>query len=112
MTSSAVDLLPGEQVLESKASNAVVTLSDYGLSRFAFDKYMWVAGMKDKEAIGGTLALTSYRLVFQAHALNRLRGRYSIFLPAIMTLRDASFLWTRKIAVATPLTEFHFVLWG
>jgi hypothetical protein len=112
VTLSAVDLLPGEQVLESKASNAVVTLSDHGLSRFAFDKYMWVAGMKEKEAIGGHLFLTSYRLVFQAHALNRLRGRYSIFLPAILSLRDASFLWTRKIAVATRSTEFQFVLWG
>jgi hypothetical protein len=107
-----VDLLPGEQVLESKAANAVVKLSEFGLSRFAFDKYMWVAGMKEKEAIGGHLTLTSYRLVFQAHALNRLRGRYSIFLPAIVSVRDASFLWTRKIAVATQLTEFQFVLWG
>jgi hypothetical protein len=112
MAGSAVDLLPGEQLLETRAANAVVKLSDYGLSRFAFDKYMWVAGMKGKEAIGGTLSLTSYRLVFQSHALNRLRGRYSIFLPAIVGVRDASFLWTRKLAVATPLTEFQFVVWG
>jgi hypothetical protein len=112
MSAPAVELLPGEQVLESKAANAVVKLSEHGLSRFAFDKYMWVAGMKEKEAIGGHLSLTSYRLVFQAHALNRLRGRYSIFLPAVVAVRDASFLWTRKIAVATQLTEFQFVLWG
>ena len=112
MSLPAPDLLPGEQVLESKPANAVVTLSDYGLSRFAFDKYLWVAGMKDKEAIGGRLWLTSYRLVFQAHAINRLRGRYSIFLPSIQALRDASFLWTRKVAVATRFTEFQFVLWG
>src|SRR5215212_2488047 len=112
MSLAAADLLPGEQVLESKPANAVVKLSEHGLSRFAFDKYMWVAGMKDKEAIGGHLSLTSYRLVFQAHALNRLHGRYSIFLPSIVSVRDASFLWTRKIAVATQLTEFQFVLWG
>ena len=109
---SAVELLPGEQLLETKAANAVVTLSDHGLSRFAFDEHMWVVGMKNKEAIGGHLSLTTFRLVFQAHAINRLRGRYSIFLPSVVTLRDASFLWTRKIAVATQLTEFQFVLWG
>jgi hypothetical protein len=112
MTLPDADLLPGEQVLESKPANAVIQLSDYGLSRFAFDKYMWLAGMKNKEAIGGSLSLTSYRLVFQSHQLNRLRGRYSIFLPSILSLRDASFLWTRKIAVGTRLTEYQFVLWG
>jgi len=106
------ELLPGENIILSKGANAVIKLSEYGLSKFAFGQFMWVAGLKGKEAIGGKLSLTNYRLIFKSHRFNRLRGKFSIFLPAIAKMRDSSFLLTRKVAIVTKLTEFEFVIWG
>ena len=106
------DLLPDEKLLLSKNSNAVIALSDYGLSQFAFDKYMWVVGMKNKEAIGGKLHLTNYRLIFKSHSINRLTGTFSIILPAITQIQDSSFLMTRKMSVDTRFNRFDFVIWG
>ena len=106
------DLLPDEKLLLSKNSNAVIALSEYGLSQFAFDKYMWVVGMKNKEAIGGKLHLTNYRLIFKSHSINRLTGTFSIILPAITQIQDSSFLMTRKMSVDTRFNRFDFVIWG
>ena len=106
------DLLPGESSILSIASNAVVKLSDHGLSQFAFDQYMWAVGMKNKESIGGNLHLTSYRLLFKSHGINRLTGKFSIFLPTIKAIKDTSFFITKKVTISTQLTNFDFVVWG
>jgi hypothetical protein len=106
------ELLPSEEIVLSKGANAVIKLSEYGLSKFAFGKYMWVVGLKGKESIGGKLHLTNYRLVFKSHRLNRVRGKFSIFLSTITGIRDTSVLITRKVAVSTKLREFEFIMWG
>lgn len=112
MEMEAGDLLPGERLVLSKSANAVVTLSEYGLSRFAAGQLMWCVGMEGKEAIGGKLYLTDMRLVFKSHSFNRVLGMFSIFLPAITTVEDGSFLLKRQISVATDLRYFDFVVWG
>jgi hypothetical protein len=106
------DLLSGESVILSKGANAVIKISDYGLSRIAFDQLMWTVGMKGKEAIGGKLHLTNYRLIFKSHPLNRLRGKFSIFLPTIREVKDVSGLISKKIEVFTQTQAFEFVVWG
>lgn len=106
------DLIAGEEVLRSKAANAVIRPNDYGLERFPFDQYMPLVGMGDREAIGGKLHLTSYRLLFKAHRVNRAKGEFSIFLPTIRDAAAASHRVTRKIRIVTPSQEYEFVMWG
>ena len=106
------DLLPNESVVLKKNANAVIGVTESGLTKFAFGKWMWVIGMKGKEAIGGKLYLTNYRLIFKSHRLNRLRGKFSIFLPTVTELEDTSFLMTRKVSIRTKWTKFDFVMWG
>jgi hypothetical protein len=95
------DLLPGEEILLSKLANLLVRPSEYGLSEFAF------GGSDGSEAIGGRAYLTSYRLVFAAHGLNRLTGAHSIFLPNIRNVRKG---WT-TLAVSTETQEYELLMW-
>lgn len=106
------DLLVDEELVVTKSANAVIRPSEYGLKRFPFDKYMPLVGMKGREAIGGKLHLTTFRLLFKAHAVNRAKGSFSIFLPTVTGVRNASRLATRKVRIETPSQEFEFVLWG
>lgn len=107
-----IHLLPTEEVLVEKPANYVIRLHDYQVSTSALSALMPLIGMRGKEAIGGTLSLTNYRLVFQAHAINRVHGTFSIFLPTIRDLHNTSVLIVRKLQVATRAHDFEFVLWG
>jgi hypothetical protein len=106
------DLWPGEQALLSKAANLVIRIKEHGLSQFAFDKYMFLIGMKGKEALGGCVHLTSYRLIFKTHGLNRLRGKISIFLPNVAAVTNTSWFVVRKVKVETQAQDYEMVLWG
>jgi hypothetical protein len=106
------DLWPGEQALLSKAANLVIRIKEHGLSQFAFDKYMFLIGMKGKEALGGLVHLTSYRLIFKSHGLNRLRGKISIFLPNVAAVTNTSWFVVRKVKVETQAQDYEMVLWG
>lgn len=106
------DLLTGEQWLTSKPANAVIRLDEYGLSTFAFDNYMALAGMEGKETIGGQLELTTYRLVFHSHGFNRVTGKFSIFLPTIQDARNTSHLLVRQMSVYTRTQQYDFIVWG
>jgi hypothetical protein len=106
------ELLGGESVLLTKRANAIVRPTEYGLGRFPFDKYMGLVGMKGREALGGKLYLTSYRLVFKSHQLNRLTGSLSVLLPSICGIRDASTAITRKVSIQTASQDYEFVIWG
>ena len=113
MDLEATELLEGEQASLSKAANAVIKLSDYGLKNLPYDQLMNLVGFKNKEAVGGKLHLTNYRLVFKAHPINRVQGKFSIFLPALTGLKNTSpnFL-TKRLEVRTELQVFEFVVWG
>jgi hypothetical protein len=106
------DLLPGEAALLSKKANAVIRPDEHGLSRFAFDHLLGTVGMSGMEAIGGNLHLTSYRLLFKAHPVNRLRGSFSIFLPTIQQVHNASSGITRKVDIVTGTQRYTYVVWG
>ena len=112
MDIQAEELLDGEQVIVTKMANAVIKLSDYGLKRLPYDGLMNLMGFKGKEAIGGKLHLTNFRLVFKAHPVNRVRGKFSIFLPAITQLRNTSSFLAKKLETRTELQIFEFVIWG
>jgi hypothetical protein len=105
-------LFNGERQILTKAANAIVRPDEHGLTRFFADQLMGVVGMQGREAIGGHLHLTSYRLLFVAHAVNRLTGSFSIFLPTIREVADTSRFITKKITVSTQTQQYDFVVWG
>jgi hypothetical protein len=101
-----VKLLSDEVILTKKVASVFVKLADYGLSA----EFESNAG--GEEGIGGELSLTNYRLVFSSYSLNRLAGKFSIFLSAIREAKKTSFLWTRRLEVATQAQTFAFKLRG
>lgn len=105
----AAELMSGEQILHSTLANLVVRPQEFGLSKFAFGDLLWVAGMQDKEVIGGGLHLTTHRLVFKSHRLNRLRGSVSIFLPTISELRNSSFGLLRRLTLTTGIARVDLI---
>jgi hypothetical protein len=106
------DLLPGEEVVLGKSANAMIRVSEFGLSRFAFDRVMVAMGLGDAEAIGGRLYVTDCRVVFKSHAANRARGAFSIFLPTVRDLHDTSAGIKRQLEVSSATQRFTFVIWG
>ena len=104
------DLLPGERVLDSRLANLVVTPADFGLGNFAFGDLLFLAGLRDREIIGGALHVTTLRLLFKAHRFNRLHGKVSIFLPSITALQPTACWPFRRLAVSTRLSRVEFVL--
>lgn len=106
-------LYPGEQVLVSKDANAVITLSDHGLGSIPdTERAMASVGLGGKEAVGGRLHLTNWRLVFRSHPFNRVKGQVSIVLPTIVELMDASRFLTKKLRVTTRSARHDFIVWG
>jgi GRAM domain len=103
-------LLPGEKIISSNEANFIIKPKEFGLKRFAFDDLLWTVGMKNKEAIGGRLHLTNYRLVFKSHKFNRLRGVVSIFLPTIKEIKNTSYFITEKITLETYTTQVGFII--
>lgn len=95
-------LFEGEHVLETKPANFVLSLTEHGLPRFRFDGAMGAVGMAGKEAIGGKIYLTNYRLFFKSHSINRFNGAFSIFLPTIEEIRDTSRFLAKKMEVVMP----------
>jgi len=103
------ELLAGERVLRSVGASMVVRPSDFGLQKFAFDQLLWLAGMRDREAIGGGLHLTNLRLVFRSHRINRLRGTVSVFLPTITRAEDTSSWLIRRMQLHTGNARLEFI---
>lgn len=101
------DLLPGEHLIISRFANIVLSVKKSGLSRFAFDGYMGLIGMKGKEAMGGRAYLTNYRIIFKSHFFNRIRGRHSIFLSNIVDVTAT----LNNLKVETTAQTFEFVMW-
>jgi hypothetical protein len=105
-------LLPDEAVVLTKKANAVLRPADYGLAPIANGRLMKRVGMSDREAVGGQLYLTNYRLLFQAHPLNRFHGTFSIFLPTIREVLNASSGVTRQVEIVTGSQRCAYVVWG
>ncbi|MDT0267425.1 hypothetical protein RM844_14125 [Streptomyces sp. DSM 44915] len=112
MTLGPDDLLPGEVVRVSKNANALVGVAEAGLTRFRHDRLLGTVGMRGKEGIGGRLHVTDYRIVFDAHAANRLTGRFSVFLPVVTGVRDVSRRLSKQLEISTGTGRFTFVVWG
>ena len=104
--------LQDEVLIKRKGASAVFHHSVIGLSKITPDRFTSFVGLKDKEALGGMLYLTNYRLLFRSHFLNRARGTFSIFLPSIRDVRITSFGANRNITVDTDVFHFNYIVWG
>ena len=58
--------LDGERVILERKANLMINIKDYGMKR----KFT----LSSKEAIGGNLYLSNYRLIFKSHPINRVKG--------------------------------------
>jgi len=112
MAIDEAQLLTGEAVSFSKSVNLIIQVADAGLTRFAADHAMARVGLKDQEGIGGRLHLTNYRLIFKAHAANRMHGSVSVFLPTIREVKNTSSGLKRQVDIVTGGQHFTFVVWG
>jgi len=104
-------LYPGEALLLTKKANAIITLAEHGLDP-KWDLALRPLGLGGKEAIGGWLDVTTWRLVFRSHDFNRLTGRFSILLPTVVRISNESSLIVKKLRVATHATQHDFIVWG
>lgn len=105
-------LLPDETIISSRNANLVIKLKDFNLRKMAFGgDFMWAVGMKGKEALGGRIHLTNYRLIFKSHEINRVKGITSIFLPTISDLQNTSFFIAKKMTVETINTKVQFIVY-
>lgn len=110
---SGSELLVGEEVHVAKLANSILQYTDYGLERVArLHSGLEAMGWSGKEGIGGKLYLTNYRLVFKSHAINRLTGRFSVFLPVVAYARDTSRFLVKRLEVGTDTQAYEFVVWG
>jgi hypothetical protein len=105
-------LLQGERRLFKCAANAVIFPSEHGLSQFAADQLLPLVGLPDQEAIGGSLHVTTLRLIFAAHRFNRLSGSISTPLPVIQEVRRWRAGLAVGVEVSTPVASQRYVTWS
>lgn len=97
------ELLDGEKVLYKKTTNFLVNPSDYKFKKMSISI--------KKEALGGMLYLTNYRIIFKSHNFNRLIGTFSILLPDVQEVTNTSRFLMRKLEILTKgLDKFEFVI--
>jgi hypothetical protein len=111
MALARAELLEGEIVHLEKFANSIVRYTDYGLDRTR-DLHLGLElmGWGDKEGIGGKLYLTNYRLLFKSHAINRLTGSFSIFLPVVNYARDTSHFIVKRLELGSDVQNYEFVV--
>lgn len=99
---------PGETLIRSVGANAL--LPRYPNIGSTGGK-PWVMGSSAPERVLGVLHLTNYRLVFKP--AERPTPVFSIFLPAILDVRNTSWFLVRKFRVTMrDGTYIEFIRWG
>lgn len=105
-------LIEKEKIIYKKGSNFIASVDEADLVRFCADQLMWIVGMQGKEAIGGHLYITNFRLIFVAHSVNRLKGQFSIPLSAVNSARRQVKFPVFKLVVETSSGRYDFVNWN
>ncbi len=105
-------LIKEEKIIYKKGANFIASVDEADLVRFCADQLMWLVGMQGKEAIGGHLYITNFRLIFVAHAVNRLKGQFSIPLSAVQSARRQVKFPVYKLIVETSRGRYDFVNWN
>ena len=112
MNMEAYEYIEGEKLLLSKNANLIIRRTEFDLPPLVQIGFCGRLGMKGKEAIGGQLHFTSYRLIFKSHSFNRVTGSISVFLPQITSLKNTSSPIVRRVTLSTLLAKMDFVVFG
>ena len=107
-----LQLLESERQFHRSKANAIIFPSDYGLSALAAGELLGLAGIGGGEAIGGHLYITSLRIAFEAHRMNRLKGVLSVPLSAIRSAAPWRAGLSVGVQVTTAVEELQFVSWS
>lgn len=105
-------LINEEKIIYKKGANFIASVDEADLVRFCADQLMWLVGMQGKEAIGGHLYITNYRLIFVAHAVNRLRGQFSIPLNVVKNAHRQVKFPVCKLIIEASRGRYDFVNWN
>lgn len=102
------ELLPGERLLQSFGANALLPIyRDPG----GAGAKPYMLGASAPRKVLGMLHLTNYRLKFKP--ADPAEGDFSIFLPAIASIRNVSFLFVRKFRLVMQDGSYiDFLKWG
>ena len=102
------DLFPDETLLRSVGTNVLLPrYSNIGGN----EGKPWVMGSSAPEKVLGMLHLTNYRLIFKP--ADRPKPVFSIFLSAILDIKDVSWLFVRKFRITMKDgTYIEFLMWG
>ncbi len=102
------DLFPDETLLRSIGTSVLLPLYPNVGSG---DGKPWVIGSSAPEKVLGMLHLTNYRLIFKP--AERPTPVFSIFLPAILDIKDVSWFLVRKFRITMKDgTSIEFLKWG
>lgn len=66
-------------------------------------------GGKSRHGVGGTLFITQFRLLFEAHPLNRITGQTSILLDTIAEAHDSSAFMRPQFSITAGI-PYEFLL--
>src|SRR5690349_13894627 len=102
------DLFPDETLLRSVGTNVLLPrYSNIGGN----EGRPWVMGASAPDKVLGVLHLTNYRLIFKP--AERPTPVFSIFLPAILDIKNVSWLFVRKFRITMKDGTFiEFIMWG
>lgn len=106
-------LRPGERVLLSKGANLVIDSADYGLRPIigAWMRRPLMRGFGD-ESLGGRMYLTTQRIHYVTHPINRVGARLDIPLRALTSFTDVSAGVARMVKLEWDNQSHVFVVWG
>lgn len=102
------DLFPDETLIRSVGTSVLLPrYPNIGIG----NAKPWVMGSSAPEKVLGMLHLTNYRLIFKP--AERPTPVFSIFLPAILDIKDVSWLFVRKFRITMKDGTFiEFLKWG
>lgn len=103
-------LFKQETIVNSFFANLIIRPADFNLKSFSFDEYFKYFGMKNQEALGGSLHLTNFRLIFKTHRYNRIRGEFSVFLSEIKNIEIISSLLHKKMIINTTASSLTVIV--
>ena len=110
---SSPPLRPGERVILAKGANLVIDSARYGLRPIigAWMRRPLLGGFGD-ESLGGRMYLTSQRIHYVAHSVNRVSANLDIPLRDITSFTDVSSGIARMVQIQTNGQSHVFVVWG
>ncbi len=105
---ASADLQSGEQTVDAFTAAYHAVAADWGVRAHGAGPFAAVFGIKGIEAVGGTLHLTTWRLVFTAARANRFTGSFSVALADLSGVENLSRGIKRAVAIGAGERRWQF----